>query len=102
MLARARGCDGGEGCVLGGERSCDAGGGAGLVVKKGKRIAVGGRFAELEERRSIRGRLRSGSAGGVRVEAGSAAGEARDSWCLRRGRACRWDSLRGRRGIRGA
>jgi hypothetical protein len=25
MLARARGCDGGEGCVLGGERSCDAG-----------------------------------------------------------------------------
>lgn len=60
--------------------------------------SLGGRFAKLEERRAIRERLRSSSAGGVRVEAGSAAGEARDSWCLR----CGWDSPRGRRGIRGA
>jgi hypothetical protein len=42
---------------------------------------------EIEKRRAIHERSRSGSAGGVRVEAGSAAGEARDSWRLRCGRA---------------
>ena len=50
MFARAGGCDEGEGCVLGGERSCDAGGGAGSAAKKGERSAAGGRFTELEER----------------------------------------------------
>jgi hypothetical protein len=34
--------------------------------------------------------------------AGGAAGDSRDSWCLRCVRACGWDSPRGRRGIRGA
>jgi hypothetical protein len=43
----------------------------GLKVGRGARARIW-----LEERRAIRGRLRSGSAGGVRVEAGSTAGEA--------------------------
>jgi hypothetical protein len=42
----------------------------GLKVGQGARARIW-----LEERRAIRGRLRSGSTGGVRVEAGSVVGE---------------------------
>jgi hypothetical protein len=49
---------------------------------------------ELEERQAICGSLRSGGQAGMRVVAGFAAGEARDSRCLRCGRA---DGAAGRR-----
>jgi hypothetical protein len=42
MLARADGYDGGEGCVLGGERSCDVGGGAGFAAGEAERRVAGG------------------------------------------------------------
>ena len=42
MFARAGGCDEGEGCVLGGERSCDAGGGAGFAAGEAERRVAGG------------------------------------------------------------
>ena len=46
---------GGEGCVLGGERSCDAGGGAGLAAEKRRTGLRRVGYAELEARRGIRG-----------------------------------------------
>ena len=45
---------GGEGCVLGGERSCDARGGAGLAAEKRRTGLRWVGYAELEARRGIR------------------------------------------------
>jgi hypothetical protein len=86
---------GGKGCVLGGERSCNAGGGEGLAAKKrrtncGKRVVRGaggvvGDSREIEERQisswsACTWSLRRGGGfmerEGVRVMAGFAAGEA--------------------------
>jgi hypothetical protein len=121
MLARARGYDGGEGCILGGERSCDVGEGAGLAAKK-RRTDCGGRAVrgaggaagdswEIEERLHRRGAGGGGFrvGGGARfvvleartgVRVGFATGEARDSRSLRSERL--YAELEARRGIRGA
>jgi|UPI000221CF1D hypothetical protein len=101
---------GGEGCILGGERSCDAGGRAGLVAKKRRadcgRRAVRGAGGEAGDSREIEERLRRRGAGGggfrgmggagfvvlevqAGVRVGFAMGEARDSRCLKRGKSVR-------------